>query len=198
MAEHPTRPYVGGPHAARPAAQHAPFVLLPPYIHGRARATAPAAHAAVEPESMVIPPIAEFLDELPSIDDFAPGPSAAIQAVAPVATDWPRWAGEEEAGAGDAGEWGSTDWQRYDWSSAGAIGTVSPDSAAAHAWAATNWDNPRDPRTSQATAAEALADALDQIATRIRTGELSVPGTDRVRDDAAIAATLAKLLGVRR
>jgi len=199
MAHNPTRPYVGGPRAPKLATQLAPFVLLPPYVHGRARAAAPAGQATVETQSNEVPSIDDFLDDLPSIEDFAPEPSAAIPTVAPpVETDWPRWAGEEAASSVDAGEWGSTDWQRYDWSSASAIGTVSPDSAAAQAWAATNWDNPRDPRRSPATAAEALAEALDQIATRIRTGELSVPGADRVRDDSAIAATLAKLLGVRR
>ena len=196
MAEHPTRPYVGGARAPKQAPQHAPFVLLPPYIHDRARAAAPAAQVTVEASSIEMPSIDAFLDELPSIDDFAAVTPAAITEAA--GGDWPRWAGEEEANAGAAEEWGSTDWQRYDWSSASALGGASLDRAATQAWAATNWDNPRDPRTSQASAAEALAEALDQIATRIRTGELSVPGTDRVRDDAAIAATLAKLLGIRR
>ena len=194
MTDRPSRPYVSGQRAPMPAPNRELFVLLPPYVHGRARVVAPPPRATIKTPTAEMPSIDEFLDELPSIDDFAPTPAAP----GVTGADWPRWAGEEAASAGAAEEWGSSDWQRFDWSSASALGGAMPDSAAAQAWAATNWDNPRDPRTSQASAAEALAEALDQIATRIRTGELSVPGAEHVRDDAATAAALAKLLGIRR
>jgi len=48
------------------------------------------------------------------------------------------------------------------------------------------------------TPADAIAVALDQIAERIRNGDLSLPGGGSVADPATIAATLAALLGVRR
>jgi len=47
------------------------------------------------------------------------------------------------------------------------------------------------------TAAHAIATALDEIARRIREGDLSVPAGP-MTDPAAIAATLASLLGVKR
>jgi hypothetical protein len=53
-------------------------------------------------------------------------------------------------------------------------------------------------RDFRQTAAQAIANALDEIAHRIRNGELVVPPPNLNTDPAAIAATLAALLGVRR
>lgn len=95
--------------------------------------------------------------------------------------------------------WEERDWQQYDWRSAAALGEAG-DPAAISAWAQTDWDNPasaaRDVRES---AAQAIADALDGIARRIREGDLVIPQPPAaVPDPATIAATLAALLGVRR
>jgi hypothetical protein len=136
------------------------------------------------------------------ITEFAPDEIAevpqSVAAAEQTSSDWPSW-GEAEGGSGGGEEWGTTEWQNFNWSSASNLGAEAPaDRAAADAWAETDWSNPRDPASSAQSAAEALAQALEQISQRIRAGELSVPGTDRVKDDAAIAATLATLLGIRR
>jgi hypothetical protein len=51
---------------------------------------------------------------------------------------------------------------------------------------------------SRPTAAQAIASALDEIARRIRDGELVVPPSAAVPDPTSIAATLASLLGIRK
>ena len=72
--------------------------------------------------------------------------------------------------------WGETDWQHYDWRAAAALGETSVDEATTE-WAATDGDStghrPREPRQS---AANAIATALDEIARRIREGDLSSSG----------------------
>lgn len=94
--------------------------------------------------------------------------------------------------------WEETDWQRYDWRSAAALGEAG-DPAANTAWAQTDWDNPGSGRRARESAAQAIADALDGIARRIREGDLVMPQPPAaVPDPATIAATLAALLGVRR
>ena len=116
-----------------------------------------------------IPSIDEFVDHLPPVEHFAPSVGADDRREG----DWPAWGGEARSGAG------ATD-------------------AAAEAWAGTDWDDPPGRQLSRQSAAEALAHALDQIARRIRAGELRIPGPENVQDDAAIATTLATLLGIRR
>lgn len=129
-----------------------------------------ASEAEEEPDEL--PPVEHFLDPLPPVDQFAPDPS--------------------ETG------WGETDWQHYDWRSAAALGEAAVDEATTE-WAATDWDatghRAREPRQS---AANAIATALDEIARRIREGDLSSSGPGPMTDPATIAATLAALLGVRR
>ena len=103
------------------------------------------------------------------------------------------------ASTSDEYSWEETDWQRYDWRSAAALGEAG-DPAANTAWAQTDWDNPASAvRGERGSAAQAIADALDGIARRIREGDLVVPSpAAAVPDPATIAATLAALLGVRR
>ena len=132
----------------------------------------PFADAGGEEEEL--PPVEHFIDPLPAVEDFA-------------ITDAP------------ATDWGETDWQQYDWRAAAALGEAASESEATTAWATTDWDTEmtrsREPRP---TAAQAIASALDQIAQRIRDGELAVPAPGTVTDPASIAATLAALLGIRR
>jgi hypothetical protein len=129
-----------------------------------------------EEEPDELPPVEHFLDPLPPVDYFA---------------------AEAQANPSDAG-WGETDWQRFDWSAAAALGETAVDEATTE-WAATDWEGrghrAREPRQS---AANAIATALDEIARRIREGDLSSAGPGPVTDPATIAATLAALLGVRR
>jgi hypothetical protein len=94
-------------------------------------------------------------------------------------------------------EWGETDWQHYDWRAAAALGETANDEASS-AWATTDWDAgaPR-ARELRKAAAHAIAKALDEIAQRIRAGEVVAPGNGAL-DPTNIAATLAALLGAKR
>ena len=190
----PLRPYVPREQGAESRQAPSPFVLLPPYVYGRTRPAPALSREEVKVEAEVItapvpPPIEEYVDELPSIDEFAPAPVEQ--------QDWPSW-GEPETPVESADQWQDAEWQGFDWGSAAGLGIGAGDVAAAQAWASTDWDNPRDPVRPTQSAAEALADALDQIVQRIRAGEVSLPAPKRVKDESAIAATLAALLGIQR
>lgn len=183
----PVRPYLARYRELEIPAAEKRFVLSAPYVHGR-----PVAAVAVN-TTETLPSIDEFVDRAPPVEHVAPAVHAS-----PPPEQWPSWGGEvNEGGAAAGGEWGRNDWQSYDWGSAAKLGTAPPD-AAAEAWASTDWSEPGGSRESRRSAAEALAHALNQIAHRIRTGELRVPGPEMAKDDAAIAATLAALLGIRR
>jgi hypothetical protein len=94
-------------------------------------------------------------------------------------------------------EWVDTGWQDFDWNATAALGEAShPD--ASDDWSRTDWESAPPQREQRETPAQAIASALDHIAQRIRNGELLVPPSELVADPAAIAATLAALLGVRR
>ncbi|HEX9085418.1 MAG TPA: hypothetical protein VF836_11825 [Gemmatimonadaceae bacterium] len=146
-----------------------------------------------------LPPLEHFLDPLPRVGEFAPGSSHGFDATATAA--------HEDAGVSAppsdslASEWANADWAQYDWRSVAALGETG-ESAASSAWATTDWDG-TGPRAARAakdarpTAAQAIASALDQIAQRIRDGDLAVPMPGGGTDPATIAATLAALLGIR-
>jgi hypothetical protein len=149
--------------------------------------------------SAELPPVEHFLDPLPRVGDFAPEGSNAF--------DETREASHEDISANGppsgtlASEWANADWQQYDWRSLAALGEAS-ESAASNAWGTTDWDatGPRAARAAKdarPTAAQAIASALDQIAQRIRDGELAVPMPGAATDPATIAAKLAALLGIR-
>lgn len=145
----------------------------------------------LEDEPEELPPVEHFVDPLPMVDFFAPDNEGGLPGNGAVATD------ERPRDPSEAG-WLETDWQHYDWRAAAALGE-SPNDEASSAWATTDWDGvragARDPRP---TAAQAIATALDEIARRIRDGELAVPGQGSMADPATIAATLAAILGVKR
>lgn len=214
MAESPQRPYVPHrtPTRGQPAMSAADFTLARPFVPSTEQGTsalvqsdqtgsasgAPIASieaflaappvAAVQPPSDVdaelvaegeeLPPLEHFLDPLPPISDFS--------------ADETR----EEAET----EWVETDWQRYDWQSVAALGdTERAQAEASNDWATTDWEVAPVRRTDRAqNPVDAIATALDQIAERLRNGDLSLPGSGGVADPATIAATLAALLGVRR
>ncbi len=184
MSHTPVRPYVARDAAEQMPAPRERFVLLPPFAHGRA----PVSRTAPE-----IPSIDEFLDHSPPIEQFAPASADSAQTDG----EWPVWGGESDSSLRSTGEFAGEELQGYDWGSAARLGSAPPD-AAAEAWASTDWSEPAGGKASRQSAAEALARALDQISRRIRAGELRVPGPEAVQDDAAIAATLAALLGIRR
>jgi hypothetical protein len=149
-----------------------------------------------------LPPIEHFIDPLPVVDAFAPTDEQIYGAQATSFSDYVQQS-EGATGAGRAeAEWGETDWQQYDWRSAAALGeSGNPEDEASVAWAATDWEG-RLPvsgaRPGGRGTADAIASALDEIAQRIRNGDLSLPSAATVTDPAAIAATLAAILGVKR
>ena len=216
MAQSPQRPYVPHrtPTRGQPAISSSDFTLARPFVPDAERmksavfeaaapadsevgeaatppveaflatpstaASAPASDLLDESESAEpeeLPPLEHFLDPLPPISDFSTS--------------------EPEAEA----DWVETDWQRYDWQSVAALGDTEEraQDEASSAWASTDWEVPAPRRDDRAkNPADAIATALDQIAERIRNGDLSLPGSGGVADPATIAATLAALLGVRR
>jgi hypothetical protein len=155
--------------------------------------------SAFDEGSAELPPVEHFLDPLPRVGDFAPEGSNPF--------DETHAASREDVPASGplsgtlASEWANTDWQQYDWRSLAPLGEGG-ESAASTAWGTTDWDAPgaraagaaKDARPS---AAQAIASALDQIAQKIRDGELAVPMPGAATDPASIAATLAALLGIR-
>jgi hypothetical protein len=148
---------------------------------------------ADEPDE--IPPIEHFTDPLPAIVAFAPDIDGALLEESPAVTgDFsPMRSGPQQP---DESGWIETDWQHYDWRAAAALGD-GVEAAASNEWATTDWE-PAAPmlRDNRPTAAQAIANALDQIAQRIRDGELAVPAPGALTDPATIAASLAAILGV--
>jgi hypothetical protein len=141
-----------------------------------------------------LPPVEHFLDPLPRVEGVAPLRPQTFEGTRTGQRDIP-----ESGPPSDtlASEWADTDWQHYDWRAAAGL-RESGDSAATNAWATTNWDaSAARAKDELPTAAQAIASALDQIAQRIRAGELGpMPGA--AADPATIAATFAALLGIRR
>jgi hypothetical protein len=172
------------------------------YLHAPARTPSPVARESNATEfdsdfdeaSAELPPVEHFLDPLPRVEEFEREGANPF---------------DDSNALGDAGiaarviepnslaaEWANTDWQQYDWRSLASLGEGA-EAAASTEWASTDWDANR-PRAKDVhpTAAQAIASALDQIAQRIRDGELApMPGMPT--DPANIAATLAAILGIR-
>jgi len=148
-------------------------------------------------ESHELPPVEHFLDPLPAVVSFAPDADGALIEESAVAVEYisPAVTGRPATEAG----WGVDDWQRYDWRAAATLGD-GVESQASNEWATTDWDvGTPAARNNKRSAAQAIANALDQIAQQIREGDLTVPSPGgALTDPGAIAATLAALLGVRR
>jgi len=160
--------------------------------------TSESADAALSEDNDVeedeLPPVEHFLDPLPPVGEFA--------ADAPIAEERfdadVEYESDSAAGAHQATDWVETDWQQYDWRSVAALGD-SGEHEASTAWAETDWDaGMPHAKENKPTAAQAIATALDQIAQKIRDGELALPGPGTVTDPRTLATTLAALLGIRR
>jgi hypothetical protein len=172
------------------------------YLHAPARTPSPVARESRDSDlesdfdeaSAELPPVEHFLDPLPRVEEFereGANPFDDTNAVGDV--DIAARVIEPNS---LAAEWANTDWQQYDWRSLASLGEGA-EAAASTEWASTDWDANR-PRAKDVhpTAAQAIASALDQIARRIRDGELApMPGMPT--DPATIAATLAAILGIR-
>jgi hypothetical protein len=151
--------------------------------------------AEFETQPDELPPVEHFMDPLPAEDIFGPDISGApSDAVPSTLSDLPT-TGANAPELLETG-WLETDWQHYDWRSAAALGESAAD--ASRAWATTDWDGTvARPHDVPPPTAKSIATALDEIARRIREGELAVPGSGATADPATIAATLAALLGVK-
>ena len=97
-----------------------------------------------EVDASALPPIEDFIDDLPSIQEFLmvtvmPAQPQALSIPDPVYAPLPQ--APATALETDAEGWASADWQSYDWSGLAALATPRPEAAEAHhAWSSTNWD----------------------------------------------------------
>jgi hypothetical protein len=177
---------------------HPPFAQPDP---GRRATPHMAAETATAVDaSETLPFIERFVDDLPLIDEFllepsdgaptnpdpASGATGAVTSVAAAETDTEGWA--------------PADWQSYDWSGLASLAAPEPEAAEAHAaWSSTNWDAggpgslERSHRLHNLREDEVAA-ALDEIARRIRSGELSLYQFRESPPAAAIAAAFASVL----
>lgn len=145
-----------------------------------------------EPDEL--PPVEHFLDPLPPVSSFVDEFPSNFEAAAGSSN-----AGVERLGTNEEG-WLEEAWQNYDWKAAASLGETG-EAEASNAWADTDWGSmSQRANASRPTAAQAIATALDEIARRIRDGELVVPPSAAgvVPDPTSIAATLASLLGIRK
>lgn len=151
-----------------------------------AQQTIVAEGAADPPPEDDFPPIEQFLDELPSIDDYLAAESPSADAFAQ-----PPRSHEISAATIEAEGWAVSAWQSYDWGSLSALGRQSSEVAAAESsWNATEW------APSGPSAAE-IAAALDAIARQIRSGELAIDQFRGIPPEVAMAAALAAMLRLR-
>jgi hypothetical protein len=167
---------------------------FPPFAKPGAPAPKP---AALEEQ---LPPIEDFLDDLPSIDDFIDrGDYPPIEDFAPSVESEQYFepvAAEPEEG------WAAGSWQSYDWSAAAALNrSTSSAMDSSDAWSESEWPDPIR-MTGKAVdsgnpSADEIADALDGIAHRIRSGDLVIDQLQGTRPEAAMAAALAILLRMR-
>src|SRR3990170_2037681 len=125
--------------------------------------------AADPPAEDDLPPIEQFLDELPSIDDY-------IADEAPPIENYVFDEGMSQQQVDSEG-WALSGWQSYDWTRLSALARTPSERAEAEAnWGETDWLTGRESsedRESDAgdLSAEEVARALDGIADRIRSGE---------------------------
>jgi hypothetical protein len=162
-----------------------------------------AAGVAPSTQSDSLPSIDQFVDDLPAIDDFllevtTPGvlPSTADTGNAPRSVPPVT---RSDAVIDNEG-WAEADWQSYDWSRLASLGAPAPEAAEAHAaWSTTNWDSGQTARSEQSgyLREDEVAAALDEIARRIRSGELSLHQFKGSPPEAAMAAAFASLLRSR-
>lgn len=197
---------------------HPPFAQPDP---GRRASPTPIAEATMvindSPPQDELPSIDEFTDKLPMIEEFL-----AEESVAPIpAYDWtetslyrpptpPQPAPARPSPTRtvpvpeiDTDGWASADWQSYDWNQVSSLGAPAPEAMEAHAaWTSTDWESTTKRLSDLASRpgglpAEEVARALDEIARRIRSGELSLERFHGTPPEAAIAAVFASMLRTR-
>ncbi len=158
--------------------------------------------------SATTPSIREFLDDLPSIEDFVDRSQPEFLPIADFVTDdvvESASAPAAESHEGDSEGWAMTGWQNFDWSTAAAlVGRTREADEANSAWDTLDWsaasprpEAPRPSRTYAPPSADEVASALNGIARRIRSGELAIDHVSGTPPEAAMAAALAAMLRMR-
>jgi len=146
------------------------------------------------PADATLPPIDEFVDDLPMIDEFllSTGAEVPMQADSMQGRTATELIGRARVPERDEG-WADADWQSYDWSGLASLGAPAPEAAEAHAaWSSTDWGESSS--RSGYLREDEVAAALDELARRIRTGELSLHQFRGSPPEAALAAAFASLL----
>ena len=188
------RPFVPDAEQARSIVEMSGAAAEPTTIEAERESTLRGIEEFVQEDEFELPPIEHFTDPLPAIESFAPGNESGMVEGAD-AMDYTS-VGTSPPVPGSTG-WVEEDWQNFDWRAAAALGDA-PDAAATNDWASTDWDAAAPlPRERRPSAAQAIASALDNIARRIRDGDLAPAAPGELGDPTAIAAKLAALLGVR-
>lgn len=161
-----------------------------------------------------LPSIQEFLDELPSIDDFIDLSSVELPPITDFVIDDdaaaeppPQHRDSEwfEQEAYDEEGWAIAGWQNFDWTRAASLGVRSQaEDEANSAWNTLDWSAPStratpagERKNNSPPSADEVARALDGIARRIRSGELVIDQLSGTPPEAALAAALAALLRMR-
>lgn len=143
--------------------------------------------AADPPPDDDLPLIEQFLDELPSIEDYleeAPVLAEVAPAPARAPVDY------------DSEGWAIDEWQSYDWHSLAHLGRPSNDRLTPEeAWSPEPW--PVSITADPGPSADEVAAALDDIAQRIRSGELPIDQFRSSPPEAAMAAVIAAMLRLR-
>ena len=198
MPEMPQRPFVPHrtPKESHGAGTNSDFFLPRPFVPVGASLPSITEFVDAAREEEIadeLPPVEHFIDPLPEVAAFAPDSGSGS-----IDREARQYAADEMDSRQEEGGWIEDEWQRYDWRAAAALGD-GPETEASTEWARTDWEvSPPVSREQRPSAAEAVASALDQIAQRIREGELTVPSPEMLSNPAAIAASLAALLGVKR
>lgn len=162
-----------------------------------------------------MPSIQDFLDDLPSIDDFVDYQTTALPSIGDFLaddTEEEEWRPQDvvpQTAELDSDGWAVAGWQSFDWGGAASLGMRSQDrSAEADSWDTQDWSVSPFPKASTPGAmrrspadlppsAAEVAQALDGIARKIRSGELSIDELSGTPPEAAMAAAIAALLRMR-
>ena len=156
----------------------------------------PGIPVAAAPPREELPSIDQFIDELPPIEDFLADETAGVETGSPVVSDDAPPVSVDGAAEG----WAEGDWQSYDWDSLSSLNRPTPARpSAAQSWGDSEWPGEELGERSQGATpgAEEIAEALDGIARRIRSGELVIDNLHGMQPEAAMAAALAVLLRMR-
>lgn len=167
--------------------KHPPFALPQSRGQRQLRANLPA-----EPE---YPSIDDFLDDLPPIEDFLSDESEAELYV-----DTPVSAPEPEVSAPAEDEWLAAGWKSYDFGSLTELSNRTPIRPVPAVVITETESEPAQSAYSTSApgpSADEVAEALDGIARRIRSGELVIDNLHGIPPEAAMAAAIAALLRMR-